>query len=115
MRFLLRKNLITTDYFFHFEPRLLLINPAFLLDFIENPRPVVCISPRNQLAISGYYGGDKMSIQCFVNSISLAKMCLRSISIESLLFKHAKVNSWEIQLNSGYCIRFDPEDGAELY
>jgi hypothetical protein len=115
MRFLFKKNLVSSDNYFHFEPRLYLQDPSFLFDFLEHPRPMICLSKENGLATTGYYGADKRSFTKFVNDISLIEMCLKSTSIEKLLLKHAQKFSWEIQKISEFCVRIDPVTGSERY
>ena len=115
MRFLLKKNLIPTDHFFHFEPRLFIQNPEFILNFLRSPRPLISISKVNGLAISGYYGADKESMTKLVKNTSLVKMCAKSISIEKILLEHAENSSWLTLNSSEYCVRFDPIEGPMPY
>lgn len=79
------------DYFFHYEPRMLLKNSTFINSFLDSPKNMFSLEPINQHGYgvkSGYFGSTVEDIRSFYRNIDVTDMVNRSISIEYIMFDH---------------------------
>ena len=73
------------EYFFHYEPRLLLKDFSFIQSFLDNPRNYFTLSRDDQVR-TGYFGVSVKDFYEFYDPINLKDMVNNSISIEDIMF-----------------------------
>lgn len=75
------------NWFFHYEPRMLLTQPDFILSFCKNPRNYFCTTTNNTQFFTGAFGLESQLLAEFCLSIDLNAMVYNFVSIEDSLFK----------------------------
>ena len=73
------------DFVLHFEPRLLLNDYSFFINFLNNPRNIFNLGIGSQFN-TGLFSIDTSSLSTYSNSRDLNKMINNSISIEDDLY-----------------------------
>jgi len=95
------------EYFFHYEPRMRLDDPAFLQSFLETPRNLFCLedNPHVPTVKTGYFGVKVSDFKEYVEGIDLDKFVGESTSIEQSMrsFFETKVTDFEPDVK--YCTR----------
>jgi hypothetical protein len=74
-------------WFFHYEPRMLLTKPDFILSFCKNPRNYFCTTTNNTQFFTGAFGLESELLIKFCLNIDLQSMVYNFVSIEDNLFK----------------------------
>lgn len=82
-------------WFFHYEPRMLLNQPDFILSFCNNPRNYFCTTTNNTQFFTGTFGLESKLLAEFCLSIDLNYMVYNFVSIEDNLFKFFKNKTFE--------------------
>lgn len=101
----LRGRISQSDFFFHYEPRMILKNAEFIHGFLESPRNVACLANSPQQLLTGYFGCESSEILAFVDAIIVQRMIRRQVSIETLLYQWA-VGRWDLWPEGGFCERY---------
>lgn len=79
------------DYFFHYEPRLILQDSTFIQSFLNSPSNMFSLEEKNQHGWgvrTGYFGSKVEDLRSFYQSVDIDNMINRSISIEYMMFDH---------------------------
>ena len=100
------------EYFFHYEPRLLLKDFSFIQSFLDNPRNYFTLSRDDQVR-TGYFGVSVKDFYEFYDPINLKDMINNSISIEDIMFDFFNNKNTEFDNNS-YC-RWHDAHGDKYY
>ena len=93
------------EYFFHYEPRLILKDFSFIRSFLDNPRNYFTLSRSDQVR-TGYFGVSVKDFYEFYNQINLKDMVNNSISIEDIMFDFFNRKNTDFDNNS-YCLWHD--------
>ena len=82
--------LTSYDYFFHYEPRLILNNFSFFQSFLDNPRNYFSSEYHEQGFKTGYFGVNTKDFYEFYSQINLDDMVKNFISIEYIILSFFK-------------------------
>lgn len=98
------------DYFFHFEPRMLLNDASFLQSFLDNPRNVFCEDydpgpPPRPAVKTGYFGVNAKQFVDYCNSVDLEEFVKNGTSIENHICLFFEDKDTEVMDNVKYCTR----------
>ena len=95
----------TYDYFFHYEPRLILKDFSFIKSFLDHPRNCFTIGGNEQVR-TGYFGTCVKDFYEFYSQVNLKDMVNNFISIEDIMFQFFNQRDAEFS-NSTYCLWHD--------
>lgn len=95
------------EYFFHYEPRLQLIDFSFIRSFLKNPRNYFCLDETYKQVKTGYFGVDTIDFYEFYSQVNIDEMVKNSVSIELLMFNFFKNKSSEFIKDSFYSLWHD--------
>ena len=98
------------DYFFHYEPRMILDDPSFIQSFLDNPRNLFCYedNPHVSTVKTGYFGVRVSDFKEYVDSINLDKFVNfegGGIAIESSMRNFWETKDTNFQPDIKYCTR----------
>lgn len=95
------------EYFFHYEPRMILDDSSFLESFLNNPRNYFCIEDNpSALAVkTGYFGVKVDDFIEYCNSIDLEEFVKNGICIEKSMRSFFETKNTDFQEDIKYCIR----------
>ena len=94
------------DYFFHYEPRMLLKDSSFINSFMENPRNYFCLAGDNQVK-TGYFGVNVKDFKEFYSQVDLDHMVSNFVSIEYMMFDFFENKETEFEKDKHYCLWHD--------
>ena len=97
--------LTTYDYFFYYEPRLILKDFSFIKSFLDNPRNCFTLCREDQVR-TGYFGANVKDLYEFYSKIDLDHMVQNFISLEDMMFHFFKQKNTEFK-NATYCLWHD--------
>lgn len=90
------KNIIKRyDFFFHYEPRMILKDFSFIKSFLKKPRNFFSIAIKSRQVKTGYFGVNTKDFVKFIKKINLNEMTAHKISIENLMYDFFKNKSSE--------------------
>jgi hypothetical protein len=95
------------NYFFYYEPRMILDDESFLQSFLNNPRNYFCedYDPQRPAVKTGYFGVCVKDFIEYCNSIDLEKFVENGINIENSMRSFFENKNTEFQKDVKYCIR----------
>jgi hypothetical protein len=95
------------DYFFYYEPRMILDDASFLQSFLNNPRNYFCEEHGTERPAvkTGYFGVCVKDFVEYCNSIDLEKFVENGISIENSMRSFFENKDTEFEKDIKYCIR----------
>lgn len=95
------------EYFFHYEPRMILDDSSFLKSFLSNPRNYFCIedNPSVLTVKTGYFGAMVDDFMEYCNSIDLEEFVGQGICIEENMRTFFESKDTDFQEDIKYCIR----------
>jgi hypothetical protein len=95
------------DYFFYYEPRMILDDASFLQSFLDNPRNYFCIEDNTQFPAvkTGYFGVEVKDFKEYCDSIDLEKFVQDGINIENSMRSFFENKNTEFEKDIKYCIR----------
>ena len=95
------------DYFFYYEPRMILDDPSFLQSFLENPRNYFCIEDNTQFEAvkTGYFGVKVKDFLEYCDSIDLEKFVKDGINIENSMRSFFEKKDTDFEKDIKYCVR----------
>ena len=97
------------EYFFHYEPRLILKDFSFIQSFLDNPRNCFTLC-RDEQVRTGYFGACVEDLYEFYSQINLDYMVQNFISLEDIMFHFFKQKNTEFK-NATYCLWHDVASG----
>lgn len=78
------------EFFFHYEPRMILKDFSFIKSFLENPRNFFSIAVKSKQVKTGYFGVNTKDFTRFITKTNLNDMIFNKISIENLMYNFFK-------------------------
>jgi len=95
------------DYFFYYEPRMILDDSSFLQSFLDNPRNYFCVENNTKFAAvkTGYFGVKVKDFIEYCNSIDLEKFVENGINIENSMRSFFEEKDTDFQEDIKYCTR----------
>lgn len=95
------------EYFFHYEPRMILDDESFLQSFLNNPRNCFCIENNTLFPAfkTGYFGVRVEDFINYCNSIDLEQFVDGGINIENSMWSFFSEKNTDIMDDVKYCIR----------
>ena len=98
------------DYFFHYEPRMILNDASFVQSFLNNPRNLFCFedNPNVSTVKTGYFGVKVLDFKEYVDSIDLDKFVNfegGGVAIESSMRDFWETKNTDFQPDIKYCTR----------
>lgn len=91
------------DYFFHYEPRMILVDPSFIDYFLNKPGNIFSLENEEQVK-TGYFGSRVNDIRSFYQSVNIAHMVNNSISIENMMLDYYNKIETEFVKNYHCCL-----------
>lgn len=98
--------MMSYDYLFYHEPRLLLEDFSFTKSFLNQPRNYFSLALDDQVK-TGYFGANVKDLHEFYTKVDLDSMVKKSISIENIMFSFFKEKNTEFIKNACYCLWHD--------
>ena len=95
------------DYFFYYEPRMILDDASFLQSFLDNPRNYFSIEDNTQFPAvkTGYFGVKVKDFVEYCDSINLEKFVQDGINIENSMRSFFENKNTHFEKDNKYCIR----------
>jgi hypothetical protein len=95
------------DYFFYYEPRMILEDSSFLQSFLDNPRNYFCVEDNTEFPAvkTGYFGAKVKDLKEYCDSIDLEKFTDDGIHIENSMRSFFEKKDTDFQKDIKYCIR----------
>ena len=95
------------DYFFYYEPRMILDDSSFLQSFLDNPRNYFCVEDNTQFAAvkTGYFGVKVKDFLEYCDSIDLEKFVKDGINIENSMRSFFEKKDTDFEKDIKYCVR----------
>jgi hypothetical protein len=97
--------LLNYDYFFHYEPRMIINDFSFIESFISNPRNYFCKESSGCSVKTGYFGVNVKDFYEFYSQVDLDNMVNNKISIENIMYDFFKEKNVDFIENKSYCTR----------
>ena len=107
-KYLFSRNLIKTEYIFHFEPRLILKNSKLIDDFLLNPRSIFSLSSDAMGVQTGYLMVESRLFKKFSTTRRALSLTILKKSIENALLNFIQKKNVEIWKDFTCCERIDP-------
>ena len=95
------------EYFFHYEPRMILDDATFIQSFLDNPRNCFCVEDNAWAPAvkTGYFGVIVKDFIKYCNSIDLEKFSEKGTNIENDIRTFFESKNTDFQKDVKYCIR----------
>lgn len=95
------------EYFFHYEPRMILEDSSFLQSFLNNPRNYFCVEDNTTFPAvkTGYFGVEVKDFIEYCNSVDLENFVENGVSIENSMRSFFENKNTDFEKDIKYCIR----------
>ncbi len=95
------------EYFFHYEPRMILEDSSFLQSFLNNPRNYFCVEDNTPFPAvkTGYFGVEVKDFIEYCNSIDLENFVEYGVNIENSMRSFFENKNTDFEKDIKYCIR----------
>jgi len=105
-----KEQLSEYDYFFYYEPRMILDDASMIQSFLDNPRNLFCYedNPHVSTVKTGYFGSKVSDLVEYIDSIDLDKFVNfegGGIAIESSMRDFWETKETDFQPDIKYCTR----------
>jgi hypothetical protein len=78
------------NFFFHYEPRMIIKDFSFINSFLKKPRNFFSIAIKSEQVKTGCFGVNTKDFMKFIKGINLDKMIVNKMSIENLMYNFFK-------------------------